>query len=48
MGAKSPWTSEIYLFQGFFRPQRLLTPPHERITNVSPPGKIPEYAPEVG
>ena len=35
MGAKPPCTSEIYWFQGVFRPQRV----------QSPPGKIPEYAP---
>ena len=32
-GGKPPWTSEIYWFQGVFRPQRLL----------SPPGKIKKF-----
>jgi len=27
MGAKPPWNSEIYGFQGVFRPQRVLSPP---------------------
>ena len=33
-----PGTSEIYLFQGVFRPQRVLPPPPlEREKNLSPP-----------
>ena len=29
-GAKPPWTSEIYWFQGVFRPQRVLSPPPQK------------------
>ena len=46
MGAKPPpWTSEIYWFQGVFRPQRVLSPPGKGKKNLSPPGQILEYAP---
>ena len=38
MGAKPPpWTSEIYWFQGVFRPQRVLSPPGKGKKNLSPP-----------
>ena len=50
MGAKPPhpWTSEIYWFQGVFRPQReLSTPPQEREKKLIPPGQIPVYAPGI-
>ena len=37
IGAKPlPWTSEIYWFQGFFMPQRVLNPPLEK-TKFKPP-----------
>ena len=36
----SPWTSEIYWFQGVSRLQQVLKPPHARKKNVSPPEKL--------
>ena len=37
MGAKPPWTSEIYWFQGVFRPQRVLSPTPRKIKKIKPP-----------
>ena len=44
-GLSPTWTSKIYGFQGLFRSQQVLTLP-EKKKNLSPPGQIPEYAPE--
>ena len=41
-----PWTSEIYWFQGVFRPRRVLSPPPRKDKKWGPHfGQIPEYAP---
>ena len=48
MGAKPSWTSEIYLIQGVFRPQQVLSPPWKEKKIEAPLGQIPEYAPVQG
>jgi len=45
MGAKSPLDLCNLLISGGFQAQRVLSPPGKK-KNVSPPGKIPEYAPD--